>query len=740
LADNVELPSGSGGAIIATDDDGTAQHQYVKLEFGGDGTFTKVTSAAGLPVLAAANSGVDIGDVTVNNAAGASSVPIQGAAAADASVAGNPILAGARASSAAPTDMSGDGDAVPLWATLKGALNVADGGGSLTIDGTVDLGATDNAVLDAIAASVASIDTDATTIIGHVDGIEGLLTTIDGDTGSILTAVQLIDDAIFAEDVAATAADKGMAILAVRRDADTSLVGADNDYANLQVDANGRLKVEAFSGETLPISGTVTIQDGGNTITVDGTVAVTNAGLTELAAAINASSQMDVNIAASAATLTVASHAVTNAGTFATQVDGAALTALQLIDNLVLAEDAAHASGDPGVMPLAVRRDADTTLSATDGDYVPLQVNSTGALKVTGGGGGTQYAVDDVAGATDTGTLLLAVRDDSLATLTPADGDYAQLRVSSTGALHVTGGGGGTEYTVDAVAPAAPTGATFVMERDDALSALTEVEGDWTNPRANANGALWVKQDGTVTVDGSGVTQPVSHAALTELAAAINASSQMDVNIAASNATITVASHAVTNAGTFATQVDGNALTALQLIDNTIVVDDAAFTPGTTSVNMAGFQADETATDSVNEGDAGAARMTLDRKVIVNPQPHTTGGLTIFRSIDIDESEEEVKATAGMLYSIAAFNRTAAPLYLKFYNLTAANTTVGTSTPVLTFVVPANADSDGAGFIIEKTYGWTFDTAISVAATTGIADNDTGAPGANDCVINLGYL
>jgi hypothetical protein len=42
-----------------------------------------------------------------------------------------------------------------------------------------------------------------------------------------------------------------------------------------------------------------------NDVTVTGNVAVTNAGLTELAAAINASSQMDVNLAASAATVTV---------------------------------------------------------------------------------------------------------------------------------------------------------------------------------------------------------------------------------------------------------------------------------------------------------------------------------------------------------------------------------------------------------------------------------------------------
>lgn len=50
MSDNVTLNAGSGGAVIATDDDGTAHHQYVKLEFGADNTQTKVTSSAGLPV------------------------------------------------------------------------------------------------------------------------------------------------------------------------------------------------------------------------------------------------------------------------------------------------------------------------------------------------------------------------------------------------------------------------------------------------------------------------------------------------------------------------------------------------------------------------------------------------------------------------------------------------------------------------------------------------------------------
>ena len=241
-----------------------------------------------------------------------------------------------------------------------------------------------------------------------------------------------------------------------------------------------------------------------------------------------------------------------------------------------------------------------------------------------------------------------------------------------------------------------------------------------------------------VDVTRVGGTVAVSNAGLTELAAAINGSSQMDVNIAASNATITVSSHAVTNAGTFAVQVDGAALTALQLIDNPVLVDDAAFTPATSSVMMAGFQADETATDSVNEGDAGAARMTLDRKLVVSNQAHSAGGALPYKSLDLDESEEEVKGTPGQVYGFIATNRRTSPLFLKFYNDTAANVIVGTTVPVMTIEIPANA-TDHTAMVTGFPVGVQFDAAITIAATTGFADNDTGAPGANELIINVFY-
>jgi hypothetical protein len=166
-----------------------------------------------------------------------------------------------------------------------------------------------------------------------------------------------------------------------------------------------------------------------------------------------------------------------------------------------------------------------------------------------------------------------------------------------------------------------------------------------------------------------------------------------------------------------------------------VIVDDAAFTPATTPVLMVGFFADEASTDSVTEGDGGAARMTLDRKVIVTPQPHTAGGLSVFRSLDLDESEEDVKTSAGCLYKLRIANLAATTRYVKLYNDTAANVVVGSATPIDTIVVPAAA-------VLTENFGGlglTFDTALSMAATTALADADTGAPSANDVVVSAYY-
>jgi hypothetical protein len=100
------------------------------------------------------------------------------------------------------------------------------------------------------------------------------------------------------------------------------------------------------------------------------------------------------------------------------------------------AEDAAHTSGDVGVMALAVRQDAQVDFGA-DGDYVPFSVNADGALRVSGSTGVTEFDTNVAYQDADAGVLGLTVRDDALSTLTEADGDYSVQRVNARGATWV---------------------------------------------------------------------------------------------------------------------------------------------------------------------------------------------------------------------------------------------------------------------------------------------------------------
>jgi hypothetical protein len=241
-------------------------------------------------------------------------------------------------------------------------------------------------------------------------------------------------------------------------------------------------------------------------------------------------------------------------------------------------------------------------------------------------------------------------------------------------------------------------------------------------------------------VNGSGVTQPVSGTVTANLAAGTNNIGDVDV------LTLPALPAGNNNIG----DVDVASLPALAAGNNNIgdvdvatlpgslagIADDAAFTVATSVVLPVGYLADQASTDSVNEGDIGAARMTLDRKIIVTVAPSAdTEGLTIFRTLDADETEEEVKATAGKLYGWFIYNDGAAEAYVKFYNATAAGTTVGSTTPILTIPIPAGSASN-----VEFTNGITFATALSIAATTGVADADTAAPAANQVIANVFYL
>lgn len=130
-----------------------------------------------------------------------------------------------------------------------------------------------------------------------------------------------------------------------------------------------------------------------------------------------------------------------------------------------------------------------------------------------------------------------------------------------------------------------------------------------------------------------------------------------------------------------------------------------------------------------------ATSFTIAELLAAGSDPSVGGGLSLFYSADLDETEEAVKATAGAIYFIRYANRSAAEVFIKFYNATVANVTVGTTAPVDVWSLKA-----GERGHVAIPQGWTFDTAITVAATTDLAeDGSPGAPAANDVMLSLRY-
>ena len=80
------------------------------------------------------------------------------------------------------------------------------------------------------------------------------LNCTEASASNIKTAVELIDDTVFAEDVGHTDADKGIHVLSVRKDTAAALCGSDLDYAPLITDSTGRLHVTL--SDTITVSAT----------------------------------------------------------------------------------------------------------------------------------------------------------------------------------------------------------------------------------------------------------------------------------------------------------------------------------------------------------------------------------------------------------------------------------------------------------------------------------------------------
>ncbi len=118
--------------------------------------------------------------------------------------------------------------------------------------------------------------------------------------------------------------------------------------------------------------------------------------------------------------------------------------------------------------------------------------------------------------------------------------------------------------------------------------------------------------------------------------------------------------------------------------------------------------------------------------------PNTTNGHTPYLNQDTS-AVASIKASAGTIYWIAAFNTHTAPMYLNLYDVASGSVTLGTTTPDLQFVVPSQGTTAlGAGFTINfGPLGIQFGTAITVASATTFGGSTD--PGANLVLCNVGF-
>ena len=325
-------------------------------------------------------------------------------------------------------------------AVLSASDNIEIGNVDIKFDGTaasVNSGALTDGTL---RVTLATNDTAATKI-----------NTIATMTTSLSALIQT-------EDSEHESGDAGYMNLGVRNDNLASLADTDGDYAPFQVNASGALYVTSGA-------------DHDDAVVANGMQIMAEAKVIDGSSLPNATAEGDaIRLAASRAGIQY-THLTNDTGT----------------DSAILEEDSQHATGDFGIMSLAVRNNTHASLVGSDGDYAPLQVNADGALYVAddshwgtigeaADSNGTAHGqlryigsqaaqiqsflatidvdtglITDLLGyplqtlgtstyveGNDYGNAIAAVRNDTLAALADTDNEFAPFQVDALGALYTS--------------------------------------------------------------------------------------------------------------------------------------------------------------------------------------------------------------------------------------------------------------------------------------------------------------
>jgi hypothetical protein len=361
---------------------------------------------------------------------------------------------------------------VTLANNSTGVLSIDDNGGSITVDGTVaatqsgtwnindvsgtislPTGAATETTLSAADTKLGTIDTDTGNIATSTSSADTKLTT----TNTKLTDIETNTDALAALTKTTVGADTGLDVNVIQGiNVEVDLSAADDSVLVYGYDGSSNQKIKTDSSGNVQTDIVASLPAGANAI----------------------------------------GKLVANSGVDIGDVDITSIVTGTGATNLGKAEDAAHSTGDVGIMGLAVRKNTPSSLSGSDGDYQPLITDTNGRLytndiSTASALSGSEFQVDVIASlpagtnaigklsansGVDIGDVTLTAGSASIGTLGANSGvDIGDVSINnSSGGSAVNIQDGGNSITVDGAVSATQSGSWTVISRGT-RSVYTEV-------------------------------------------------------------------------------------------------------------------------------------------------------------------------------------------------------------------------------------------------------------------------
>jgi len=403
-----------------------------------------------------------------------------------------------------------------------------------------------------------------------------IMLRLDPTTGRLLVDSNAGGTA-YTEDVATPAAQVGSATMVERDDALSAVTPVEGDWIGLRGTAEGALWTQDFNSDAL--------------------LSDTNAMVVDLAAIEVLLGTIDADTGAIKTAVEILDNAI----------DGNYLNTNMNIAGTDVSANAGVLTAQTQRVTIATDDEVNNLLGTIDAD--------TGAIKtavelIDNAIAGSEMQVDVVA-ALPAGTNVLGKMR-----LVTATGD--EITEDTDNSMQVTivaddvGIGGGTAYTED-VATANPiVGTATLMERDDALAAVTPIEGDWIGLRGSAEGALWVQDFNSDAILADTAAMVVDLAAIEVLLGTIDTDTGAMVTDLAAIEALLITIDSDTNT----IQGDTTSIqTAVELIDDAIYVDDADWTDNTSKHMLVGgiYQS---APHTVTDGDVSPFQLTANGYLI----------------------------------------------------------------------------------------------------------------------------